>query len=99
MFLQGYYMPSIVEVYKKVSHFIEDAAVIRLLGPDRKGIEAKAGGSWNRIVASKDEELPGILNMIQDLMSRNVEIWLNVNNHFEGSAPMTIDKIRNGLSC
>jgi uncharacterized protein YecE (DUF72 family) len=98
VFLQGYYMPSIVEVYKKTSHLIEDAAVIRLLGPDRKGIEKKAGGEWNRIVASKDEGLPGILNVMRDLMSGNVEIWLNVNNHFEGSAPLTIDKIKSGLS-
>jgi uncharacterized protein YecE (DUF72 family) len=98
VFLQGYYMPSIAAVYQKNASLIRDTAVIRLLGPDRKGIEKRAGGEWNRIVDAKDEELPEIRHMIQDCISRDVSIWLNVNNHFEGSAPLTIRKIKEGLA-
>ena len=32
--------------------------------------------------------------MIQDLRSRGIHTYLNVNNHYEGSAPLTIEKIR-----
>ena len=32
--------------------------------------------------------------MIKDLNSRDVDVYLNVNNHYEGSAPLTIEKIK-----
>jgi len=35
--------------------------------------------------------------MIRDLHSMNIEIYINVNNHYEGCAPQTIEKIREGL--
>jgi uncharacterized protein YecE (DUF72 family) len=98
VFLQGYYMPPIFQVYEKFHSFLEKGTVIRLHGPDRKGMEEKSSGRWDTIVESKDEELPDIIRMIRDLESRNVDIYVNVNNHFEGSAPLTIDKIREGLS-
>jgi hypothetical protein len=31
--------------------------------------------------------------MIKDLNNRGVDVYLNVNNHYEGYAPMTINKI------
>ena len=39
VFLEGYYMPQVVEVYKKYKENIKGMTVIRLHGPDRKGIE------------------------------------------------------------
>ncbi len=57
VFLQGYYMPSIFDVYKKHRNHIKDSCIIRLHGPDRKGIEAKSGGIWNKIIENRDSEI------------------------------------------
>jgi len=67
---------------------------VRLHGYERDEIEKKTNKIYNQIVEPKDEELPGIIEMIQDMRSRGVEVYLNVNNHYEGSAPLTIEKIR-----
>jgi len=97
--LQGYWMPPIIDVYDQWRDLIAQhkVVVIRLLGPDRKGIERETGKHWNRIVAPKDEELPAIVDMTQDLLGRGVSVYLNVNNHYEGSAPLTIEHIRSML--
>ena len=57
-----------------------------------------AGKLWDRIVAPKDEELPAIVDLIEDLVARSVDLYLNVNNHYEGSAPLTIERIRSILT-
>ncbi|MFA7227572.1 MAG: DUF72 domain-containing protein [Melioribacteraceae bacterium] len=93
VFLQGYYMPSIFEIYKRYKDFIKDFTVIRLHGSDRHGIENRSGGQWNKILDPKDEELEKIIEMVTELLDRNVDVYLNVNNHYEGSAPLTIQKI------
>ncbi|MGB3224115.1 MAG: DUF72 domain-containing protein [Desulforhopalus sp.] len=93
VFLQGYYMPSIFDVYKQFSEKIRSLTVIRLHGGDRKEMEEQTGNNWNRIVTSKDEYLQSLAKMIADLKTRNLETFLYVNNHFEGSAPRTIARI------
>ena len=40
-----------------------------------------------------DKELNDIVEIVKDLNNRGVDIYLNVNNHYERSAPMTIEKI------
>jgi uncharacterized protein YecE (DUF72 family) len=97
VFLEGYYMPPIVEVYNQHKEEITSPIVIRLHGPDRSGIEEKTKGSWNQIVEPKDESLIKIIEMIRDLQAKEIGTYVNVNNHFEGSAPLTINKIINGL--
>jgi len=92
--LQGYYMPHIVPIYRQFESYFKDTAVIRLHGPNRKRIEAKSKENWNKILEPKDEELRDITQMIQSMLSQNMSIYLNVNNHYEGSAPLTIRKIQ-----
>ncbi len=93
VFLQGYYMPPILETYGKFGHLLRGAAVVRLHGPDREGIEQATGERWDRIVAPKDDELSQIVDMIRDMRDRSLTIYLNVNNHYEGSAPLTIERL------
>jgi uncharacterized protein YecE (DUF72 family) len=93
VFIQGYYMPSVTEIYAKFRDYIRGTTVIRLHGYDRDDMEKAAGGVWNRIVEPKDAELDAILEMVRDLQKRKVNIFINVNNHYEGSAPLTINKI------
>jgi uncharacterized protein YecE (DUF72 family) len=87
-------MPPVFETYEKYHDLIEGQTVIRLHGPDRKGMEKKTGGDWSKIVEARDNELDKIVEMIRDLLSREVDVYLNVNNHYEGSAPLTIEKIK-----
>ena len=68
--------------------------MIRLLGPDRKTIEKAAGKKWDQIVAPKDRELEQIAGLIKELNSLGIDVYLNINNHYEGSAPLTIQKVR-----
>lgn len=90
IFCEGYYMPSITEIYSKFADKIKNRSVIRLLGPDRKEIENAAEEIWNQIVLPKDEELKKIALMLKHLQNLEIETTVNVNNHYEGSAPKTI---------
>ncbi|MFC2140945.1 DUF72 domain-containing protein [Acidobacteriota bacterium] len=97
IFVQGYYMPHIMEIYRKHSDFIRKLSVIRLMGPDRQAIEKKSGNKWGAIVDPKDSELTDIIAIIKELEERKIDVYLNINNHYEGSAPLTIKKIQEML--
>ena len=97
VFLEGYYMPPATEIYSNFKKHINNLAVIRLHGPDRKGIEKIANDNWNQIYINRDVEIKLIIEMIKDLQSNEVDLFVNVNNHFEGSAPLTIQKLIDGL--
>ncbi len=56
--------------------------------------EKISGENWNKIYISRDEELKEIIEMIKDLQNRGADVYLNVNNHYEGCAPLTIEKIK-----
>jgi uncharacterized protein YecE (DUF72 family) len=96
VFLQGYWMPGVVEVYDSHRELVlqQKAVVIRLHGPDRKAMEEQTGGRWDRVVAPRDDELAAVADMVEDLVGSGVDVTLNVNNHYEGSAPGTIERIR-----
>ena len=96
VFLQGYFMPPVFGIYNKYKEYIKSRAIIRLHGPDRSGIEKMSGENWSKIYINRDDELKDIVEMITDLNNKGVDIYLNINNHYEGCAPITIDKI---LTC
>lgn len=97
VFLQGYYMPPIFEVYDKFKDYIEVETVIRMHGGDRKGIEKESKGNWNQILVSRDNELDSLAEMLHSLQQKEVDIYLNINNHYEGSAPLTIERTKQRL--
>ncbi len=92
VFIQGYWMPPIFKLYNQFKEQIKESTVIRLIGPDRKKIEKKTNNKWDQIVDPRDDELQQLKEMVDDLIARQITVTLNVNNHFEGSAPMTIHK-------
>ncbi|MFZ0456553.1 MAG: DUF72 domain-containing protein [Ignavibacteriaceae bacterium] len=94
VFLQGYFMPPVIGIYNKYKDYINGQTIIRLHGPDRSGIEKISGENWNKIYINRDDELKDIIEMIKDLQNKDVDVYLNVNNHYEGCAPMTIEKIQ-----
>ena len=94
VFLQGYYMPPIFDLYEKFKNRLNDPVVLRLHGSDRQGIEERTDNVWDKIVDPRDGELLQLQGMVNDLLKRRHRVFINVNNHFEGSAPRTIEKIR-----
>ena len=97
VFLEGYFMPPIIEVYNKYKEFIKKLVVLRLHGPDRMGMEKISNEQWNKIYIERTDEINSIVELIKDLQQNEVDLFVNVNNHFEGSAPLTIDRIKNRL--
>jgi len=95
--LDGYYMPRIAEVAGKFDICTAPSSIIRLHGPDRAGIEERTGGVWNEIVAAKDDGLQTTAEIIRQNQKRDVNTYVNVNNHYEGSAPLTIQRLLNIL--
>jgi len=97
VFLEGYYMPPVAETYSKFKEYVKNLCVIRLHGPDRKGIEKISNENWNQIYVNRDMEIKSLVEMIKDLQNKEVDLFVNVNNHFEGSAPLTIQRIKKSL--
>jgi uncharacterized protein YecE (DUF72 family) len=97
VFLQGYFMPDIVRIFQKYKAKIKNTTVIRLHGPDRNNIEKKSGGDWSKIIEPKDDDNSKISKIISELHSKNLEVYVNVNNHYEGSAPRTIERLKEYL--
>jgi len=73
-----------------------DAAVEKLLAPgaDRQGIELRSRDQWDALIDPKDGELAEIGPMLQRLRKRGKRVYVSINNHHEGSAPLTADKLR-----
>ncbi len=97
VFIQGYYMPPIFDIFDQFKEQVGRKTMIRLLGPDRQGIEEQTGSSWDSIVAPRDKDIDQLKTMLGELAAREVETFLYVNNHFEGSAPRTISRIAEAL--
>ena len=98
VFLQGYYMPAVSDIYSKVAEKLISPVIIRLHGPDRNSIEEKSSGNWNKIIEPRTKEISRITEIIADLNARKLDIYVNVNNHYEGSAPLTIEKLRKKIA-
>jgi uncharacterized protein YecE (DUF72 family) len=91
--IEGYYMPHIADIAEKHDVRTAKFSVVRLHGPDREGIEERTGGSWNEIVEPKDDGLKTTTSIIKENASRKINTFVNVNNHYEGCAPLTIQRL------
>jgi len=94
VFVQGYWLPPVSELYERFGDRLLSPVVIRLMGPDRKGIEKKTGGKWDRVVDPRVDELRQVAAVVRDALDKGADVYLNVNNHFEGCAPRTIETIK-----
>ena len=93
VFSEKLYMPPIYEVYEMYKPYVRTKAILRLLGGDRKQMEEKTKEQWNRIVDPRNDK-ERIVDMSLDLKYRGCSVIINVNNHYEGSAPLTIQALK-----
>lgn len=91
--LQGYWMDDVAKTIDANLDRIGDTLCVRLHGEDREGMEERSGEDWSRIIRPKDEELERISYSIKRAFGRGATVYLNINNHYEGSAPLTIGKV------
>jgi uncharacterized protein YecE (DUF72 family) len=90
VFSEKLHMPHIYEVYDEFWEYISGASVMRLLGGDRKEIEEKTGEQWNKIVDEKPDK-ERIVEMTKNILFRGGKVIININNHYEGSAPLSAE--------
>lgn len=92
--LQGYWMDDVAKIIDEHESRLGNTLCIRLHGEDREGMEERTGADWSRIIRPKNDELAAIMGAVHRLLASDRKVFLNVNNHYEGSAPLTIEKIR-----
>jgi uncharacterized protein YecE (DUF72 family) len=97
VFLEGYFMPPVTETYRKYGSHMKGIPIIRLHGPDRSGIEQISGSEWSKIYIDRENSLTAIAQMINELQEKSEFVFVNVNNHYEGSAPLTINRLKEKL--
>ena len=93
VFSEKLYLPHVYELYEKFGGYTEGTSVIRLLGGDRAEIEKATGEQWSKIVDEKPDK-KRIAEMSRDIKFKGGRVIININNHYEGSAPRTIEKIK-----
>jgi uncharacterized protein YecE (DUF72 family) len=93
VFIEGYYMPPIFKVIDKFDISSHNMMIIRLMGSDRQKIEELTGKNWERIAAPKDESLKSIAQIVGEHIEQKRQVVVNVNNHYEGCAVLTINRL------
>lgn len=90
VFSENIYMPPIIDLIDNYSDYLPHKIIIRLLGHDRKEIEKATSNNWNKVVDKKD--LLPIVKRVKSFLDNKHPVIININNHFEGSAPLTISE-------
>jgi len=94
--LDGYHMPPLRDMLAH-DFITSDFVVLRLHGPDRAGIEKRAGKDWSRIIEPKGHGIESAVEIVKQTAEKNIQTFVNVNNHYEGSAPLTIERFLEAL--
>ena len=86
-------MPPIGTVFETYRPATADFAVLWLHGGDRAAIEQDTGEIWNALVAPKPEGLAAAAAITREHIRKKIKTYINVNNHYEGSAPLSVDRL------
>jgi uncharacterized protein YecE (DUF72 family) len=91
VYLSGYYMPPVRDIYRKYGN-TGPFSMFRLHGEDRKGMDKKTGKEWNEIVRDQRDELSELADIVQDEIRLERDVYFSINNHYEGSTPISIQR-------
>ena len=97
VFLDGYYMPRIGEVLGKHDTQTADSSIVRLHGPNRQDMEKITNKIWNKVVERRDGGIASAVEIVKQNAEKAITTYVNVNNHYEGSAPLTIERFLDAL--
>ncbi|MBK8976158.1 MAG: DUF72 domain-containing protein [Planctomycetes bacterium] len=86
------YMPHPAELATRLDLTTTDFVYARLIG-DRKAVEEKADGRFDRIVVDQTKRLARWAELLRDLLERVPETWIYANNHYAGHGPATIREL------
>ena len=93
VFLEGYYMPHIAEVFSEHDTTTPAETIIRLHGPDRQAMEEATDSAWDSIVLPRPESIQAAVNIVRANLRLGRRVFVNINNHFEGCAPLTAERL------
>ena len=57
------------------------------------GIEKLTKKNWDRVAAPKDESLKSVAEIVDKHIEQKRQVVVNVNNHYEGCAVLTINRL------
>ena len=98
VYVEVVYMPPIGEVFEKYKPETASFQIIRLHGGDRSEIEGRSGEVWDRIVAPKPTGLKAAVRIVRENAKKRVVTYLNLSNHYEGSAPLSLRRFLDVLA-
>lgn len=96
-FCDGYFMPPAPEVYWRVRELLTGPVLCRLQARDRADMDRITGKQWNRIVEPMDDRINEVAEAVIDALSAGKRTIVSINNHFEGSAPLTIERLHQAI--
>ncbi len=94
--LSGYWMPDVTETIERYREAFSPVMVLRLHGENRSDIEEATGNRWDSIVFDKSTDIVRLAASLK-LLAQEHQIYVAVNNHFEGSAPLSIIRLRQAM--
>ena len=92
VFLEGYYMPHISEVFGRHDTATEAPTIVRLHGPEREAMEEASAGRWDRLLEPRPESINAAVEIVRANLRLGRKTFVNINNHFEGCAPLTAER-------
>ena len=95
--LSGYWMDDIITTIDRFHPLFGPTISIRLHGEARKEIEEESGGRWDTLLYDRQRDIVNIANRLLMLKEKH-QIFVQVNNHYEGSAPLTIKRIEEAMN-
>jgi uncharacterized protein YecE (DUF72 family) len=93
VFLEGYFMPHIAEVFSNHDTTTPAGTIVRLHGPDRQAIEEATNSAWDAIVEPRPESIQAAVDIVCANLRLVHKIFVNINNHFEGCGPLTAERL------
>jgi uncharacterized protein YecE (DUF72 family) len=90
VYVGGYFMPGLDEILETCDPVTAPFQIVRLHGSERAEMESRTGEVWDRIVTPKPEGLAAAARVVKANAKRKVLTYVNISNHYEGSAPLTI---------
>jgi uncharacterized protein YecE (DUF72 family) len=98
VYVAGYFMPALDEILETCGPETAPFQIVRLHGSERAEMESRTGEVWDRIVAPKPDGLAAAARVVKANAKRKVVTYLNISNHYEGSAPLTIRRFLDVLA-